>query len=67
MYVKCEVEDLPCWAIVETWSSTNLISRHMASLVGKPVKTHPHSLLRPIGNMMPIDGKMIAEVTFGEL
>ena len=38
MWVKCEVEDLPCWAIVDTGASTSLISRHMASLVGKPVK-----------------------------
>ena len=33
MWVKCEVEDLPCWAIVDTGASTSLISRHMASLV----------------------------------
>ena len=38
----------------------------MASLVGKPVNPHPHHLLGPIGNVMPIDGKMIAEVTFGK-
>ena len=38
----------------------------MASLVGKPVNPHPHRLLGPIGNVMPIDGKMIAEVTFGK-
>ena len=66
MWVKCEVEDLPCWAIVDTGASTSLISRHMASLVGKPVNPHPHRLLGPIGNVMPIDGKMLAEVTFGK-
>ena len=66
MWVKCEVEDLPCWAIVDTGESTSLISRHMASLVGKPVNLHPHRLLGPIGNVMPIDGKMLAEVTFGK-
>ena len=38
----------------------------MASLVGKPVNPHPHRLLGPIGNVMPIDGKMLAEVTFGK-
>ena len=65
MWVKCEVEDLPCWAIVDTGASTSLISRHMASLVGKPVNPHPHHLLAPIGHVMPIDGKMLAEVTFG--
>ena len=60
MWVKSEVEDLPCWAIVDTGASTSLISRHMASLVGKPVNPHPHPhrLLGPIGNVMPIDGKM---------
>ena len=66
MWVKCEVEDLPCWAIVDTGASTSLISRHMASLVGKPVNPHPRRLLGPIGNVMPIDGKMLAEVTFGK-
>ena len=66
MWVKCEVEDLPCWAIVDNVASTSLISRHMASLVGKAVNPHPHRLLGPIGNVMPIDGKMIAEVTFGK-
>ena len=66
MWVKCEVEDLPCWAIVDTGGSTSLISRHIASLVGKPVNPHPHRLLGPIGNVMPIDGKILAEVTFGK-
>ena len=65
MLVKGEVEDLPCWAIVDTGVSTSLISRHMASLVGKPVNPHPHRLLGPLGNVMPMDGKMLAEVTFG--
>ena len=66
MWVTCEVEDQPCWAIVDTGASSSLISRHMASLVGKPVKPHPHRLIGPIGNVMPIDGKRIAEVTFGK-
>ena len=66
MRVKCEVEDLPCWAIVDTGASTSLISRNMASLVGKPVNPHPHRLFGPIGKVMPIDGKMLAEVTFGK-
>ena len=55
MWTKCEVEDLPCWAIVDTGASTSLIGRNMASLVGKPVNLHPHRLLGPIGNVMPID------------
>ena len=66
MWVKCEVEDLPCWAIVNTGASICLISRHMASPFRKPLNPHPHRLLGPIGNMMPIDGKMLAEVTFGK-
>ena len=66
MWVKCKISDLPCWAIVDTGASTSLISCHMASLVGKPVNPHPHRLLGPIGNVMPIDGKMLAEVTFGK-
>ena len=66
MWVKCKVEDLPCWAIVDTGASTSSISRHMACLVGKPVNTRPHRSLGPIGNVMPIDGKMLAEVTFGK-
>ena len=36
----------------------------MASHVGKPVSPHPHRLVGPIGNVMPIDGKMLAGVTF---
>ena len=66
MWGKCDVEVLPSWAIVDTGASFSLISRHMASLVGKPVNPHPHRLLGPIGNVMPIDGKMLAEVTFGK-
>ena len=66
MWVKCEIEDVPFWAIVDTGASINLISRHMASLVGKPVNPHPQRLLGPIGNVTPIDGKMLAEVTFGK-
>ena len=65
MWVKCEVEYLLCWAIVDTGASTSLISRHVASLVGKPVNPHQHRFLGPIGNVMPIDGKMLAEVKFG--
>ena len=63
MWEKFKVEDLPCWAIVDNGASTSLIGRHMASLVGKPVKPHPHRLLGPIRNVMPIDRKMIPEVT----
>ena len=66
MWVKCEVEDLPCWSKVDTGASTSLISRNMASVVRKPVNPHPHRLLGLIGNVMPIDGKMLAEVTFGK-
>ena len=57
IWVKCEVEDIPCWAIVDTGASTVLISRHMSSLVGKHVKPHPHRLLGPKRNVMPIEGK----------
>ena len=38
----------------------------MAFFVGNPVNPHSHRLLGPIGNVMPIDGKMLAEVTFGK-
>ena len=38
----------------------------MKSFVGKPVNPHPHRLLGLKGNLMPIDGKMLAEVTFGK-
>ena len=44
LWVKCQVEDLPCWAIVDTGASTSLVSHHMASLVGKSVNPHPHRL-----------------------
>ena len=38
----------------------------MASLVGKPVNLQPHHLLGPIGKVMPIERKMLPEVTFGK-
>ena len=38
----------------------------MAFPVGKPVNRHPHRLIGPIGNVIPIDRKMTAEVTFGK-
>ena len=57
--VNCEVDDLLCRAILDTGASTSLIGRHMASLFGKPVSPHPHFLLDPIGNVMPIDEKRI--------
>ena len=38
----------------------------MPSLFGKTVNPHPHLLLDPKGNVMPIDEKRIAEVTFGK-
>ena len=65
MWVKCEVEDLPSWATLDTGANTIIVSHHLASLVGKPVNPQPHRLLRPIGNVMPIVGKLLAEVTFG--
>ena len=66
MWVKWENEDLPCWVTVDTGTSNSLISRHMAFLDGKPVNAHPKRLLGPIGNVMPIDGKILSEVTFGK-
>ena len=66
MWVNCEVEELRCWATVDTGESFSLNSGHMASFVQKPVNPHPHRLLGPIGNVMPIDGKMLAEVTFAK-
>ena len=59
MWVKNEVGDPPCWAIVDIGASTSLISRHMASVVKKLVNTNPHRLLGPIGKVMAIVGKMI--------
>ena len=66
MWVKREVEDLRCWAIVDTGASTSLIGRHMVSIVGKPINPHPHRLLGPKGNVMPKDGMMLAGDTFGK-
>ena len=66
MWVNWEVEDLTCWAKVDTGTGTGLISQHMASFVGKPVNPHPDRLLGLIGDVLPIDGRMTAEVTFGE-
>ena len=46
MWVKCEVEDLPCWAIVDTGASTSLISRHCVPC-WKTRKPAPAPFVRP--------------------
>ena len=66
MWVKCEVEDLPCWAKVDAGVSTSLISQHMPSVVRKLVNFHPHPLISTTGNVMPIDGRTITQVRFGK-
>ena len=66
LWVKCQVKELPCWAMVDNGASTRIISRYMATLVRKPVNPHTHRLLGLIGNPMPIDGKVLVEVTFGK-
>ena len=64
MWVNCEFGNLPCCATVDTGASITLTSRHMASVVGKPVNPHSFRLLGLTGNVMPIDAKLIAKVTF---
>ena len=65
MWVPVQVENQPCWAIVDTGASRSLMSRSLASEVGNPILPYDHKLFGPIGNVIPIDGIMRADVKIG--
>ena len=65
MWVPVQVENQLCWVIVDTGASRNLMSRSFASEVGNPILPYDHNLFGPIGNVIPIDGIMRANVKIG--
>ena len=65
MWVPVQVENQPCWAIVNTGASRSLMSRSLASEIGNPILPYDHNLFGPIGNVIPIDGIMRADVKIG--
>ena len=65
MWVLVQVENPPCWAIVDTGASRSLMSRSLASEIGNPILPYDHNLFGPIGNVIPIDGIMHADVKIG--
>ena len=65
MWVPVQVQNQPCWAIVDTGASRSLMSRSLASEIGNPILPYDHKLFGPIGNVIPIDGIMRADVKIG--
>ena len=65
MWVPVQVENQPCWAIVDTGASRSLMSRSLASEIRNPILPYDHNLFGPIGNVIPIDGIMRADVKIG--
>ena len=65
MWVPVQLENQPCWAIVDTGASRSLMSRSLASEIGNPILPYDHDLYGPIGNAIPIDGIMRKDVKKG--
>ena len=65
MWVPVQVENQPCWAIVDTGAKRSLMSRSLASEIGNPILPYDHKLFGPIVNVIPIDGIMRADVKIG--
>ena len=65
MWVPVQVENQLCWAIVDTGASRSLMTRSLAAEIGNPILPYDHNLFGPIGNVIPIDGIMRADVKIG--
>ena len=65
MWVPVRVENQLGWAIVDTGASRSLMSRSLASEIRNPILPYDHKLFGPIGNVIPIDGIMRADVKIG--
>ena len=65
MWVPVQLENQPCWVIVDTGASRSLVSRSRALEIGNPILPYDHNLFGPIGNVIPIDGIMRADVKIG--
>ena len=65
MWVPVQVENQLYWPIVDTGDSRSLMSRSLASEIGNPILPYDHKLFGPIGNVIPIDGILRADVKIG--
>ena len=65
MWIPVQVENQPFGAIVDTGASRSLMSRSLASEIGNPILPYDHNLFGSIGNVIPIDGIMRADVKIG--
>ena len=65
IWLPVQVENQLCWAIVDTGASRSLMSGSLASEIGNPILPHDHNLFGPIGNVIPIDGIMRADMKIG--
>ena len=65
MWVPAQVENQLCWAILDTGASRSLMSRSLTSEIGNPILPYNCNLFGPIGNVIPIDGIMRADVKIG--
>ena len=65
MWVPVQVENQPCWVIVDSGASRSLMSRSLASEIGNHILPYDHNLFGPIGNVIPIDGIMRTDVKIG--
>ena len=62
MWVPVQVENQPCWAIVDTGAIRSLMSRSFASEIGNPILPHDHNFFGAISNVIHIDGIMRADI-----
>ena len=67
LLVPYKVEGQRCWAIVDTGASKSLISRGLAAELGNAITPHQNRLLGPVGNVIPTQGTMKAEVQVGDV
>ena len=65
MWVPVQVKNQPCWAVLDAGASRTLMSRSLASEIGHPILPYDHNLFGPIGNVIPNDGIMRADVKIG--
>ena len=65
IWVPVQVENQLCWAIVDTGATRSLMSRSLASEIGNPILPYDHHLFGPVGNVIPIDGIMRADLKIG--
>ena len=65
IWVPVKVENQFCWMIVDTGASRSLINSTLAWEKGNPILPYDCNLFGPLGNVIPIDGIMRADVKTG--